>query len=81
MATDRGEKIKQPRTLDKHDEPICSLSFEREHPSGQRPDGIMLPTSHTCFNTLLLPDYGESYEKLSRLLGRAIMECEGFGLQ
>jgi ubiquitin-protein ligase E3 A len=45
------------------------------------PDGIMLPTAHTCFNTLLLPDYGESYEKLSRLLGRAIMECEGFGLQ
>jgi ubiquitin-protein ligase E3 A len=44
------------------------------------PDGIMLPTSHTCFNTLLLPDYGESYDKLALLLGRAIMECEGFGL-
>lgn len=45
------------------------------------PDGIMLPTSHTCFNTLLLPDYGDAYDKLSNLLGRAIMECEGFGLQ
>lgn len=45
------------------------------------PDSDHLPTSHTCFNTLLLPDYGENYEKLSALLGRAIIECEGFGLQ
>ena len=45
------------------------------------PDSINLPTTHTCFNTLLLPDYGEDYEKLKSLLGRAIIECEGFGLQ
>ena len=45
------------------------------------PDSLQLPTTHTCFNTLLLPDYGPDYEKLSRLLGRAILECEGFGLQ
>lgn len=44
------------------------------------PDSSQLPTSHTCFNTLLLPEY-DSYEKLSSLLGRAIVECEGFGLQ
>jgi hypothetical protein len=44
-------------------------------------DSMQLPTSHTCFNTLLLPDYGDDYEKLERLLGRAILECEGFGLQ
>lgn len=45
------------------------------------PDSINLPTTHTCFNTILLPDYGNNYEKLERLLGRAIIECEGFGLQ
>lgn len=45
------------------------------------PDSANLPTSHTCFNTLLLPDYGNNYEKLEERLGRAILECEGFGLQ
>ena len=45
------------------------------------PDSNHLPTSHTCFNTLLLPDYGENYEKLEERLSRAIVECEGFGLQ
>ncbi|KAL7544039.1 hypothetical protein ACHAXR_013506 [Thalassiosira sp. AJA248-18] len=45
------------------------------------PDSQNLPTSHTCFNTLLLPDYGADYEKLKALLGRAILECEGFGLE
>ena len=44
------------------------------------PDSPQLPTSHTCFNTLLLPDYG-SYEKLETRLSRAILECEGFGLE
>lgn len=45
------------------------------------PDSMQLPTSHTCFNTLLVPDYGDNYEKLKERLGRAILECEGFGLQ
>lgn len=45
------------------------------------PDSPQLPTSHTCFNTLLLPDYGEDYGKLDERLGRAILECEGFGLE
>lgn len=45
------------------------------------PDSAQLPTSHTCFNTLLLPDYGTDYEKLAERLGRAILECEGFGLE
>jgi hypothetical protein len=30
---------------------------------------------------LLLPDYGDNYDKLKNLLGRAILECEGFGLE
>jgi HECT-domain (ubiquitin-transferase) len=44
------------------------------------PDSMQLPTSHTCFNTLLLPDYSD-YDKLVDRLGRAVIECEGFGLQ
>ena len=44
------------------------------------PDSDQLPTSHTCFNTLLLPEYGTE-AKLSRLLRLAISECEGFGLK
>jgi ubiquitin-protein ligase E3 A len=45
------------------------------------PDSDQLPTSHTCFNTLLLPDYGANYNKLEHCLGRSVIECEGFGLQ
>ena len=45
------------------------------------PDSMQLPTAHTCFNTLIAPDYGDDYEKLSDRLGRAVIECEGFGLQ
>jgi len=44
-------------------------------------DSMQLPTAHTCFNTLLVSDYGDDYEKLSDRLGRAVIECEGFGLQ
>ena len=44
------------------------------------PDSDQLPTSHTCFNTLLLPEYS-SADKLERCLRVAIEECEGFGLQ
>ncbi|OEH76213.1 ubiquitin-transferase domain-containing protein [Cyclospora cayetanensis] len=39
-----------------------------------------LPTSFTCFCTLLLPEYA-SKEKLQRLLTIAIEASEGFGLQ
>ena len=44
------------------------------------PDSNQLPTSRTCFNTLLLPEYS-SKEKLKERLLRAISECQGFGLQ
>lgn len=40
-----------------------------------------LPTSHTCFNVLLLPDYGDDYDLVAERLGRAVLECEGFGLE
>jgi len=44
------------------------------------PKSNSLPTSHTCFNTLLLPDYGSRALLLDRLLV-ALEECEGFGLK
>lgn len=42
------------------------------------PDSDLLPTAHTCFNTLVLPEY-TSEAKLCDKLRRAIAECEGFG--
>ena len=39
-----------------------------------------LPTAHTCFNVLLLPEYA-SQEKLRDRLAVAIANAEGFGLQ
>ena len=43
-------------------------------------DSMKLPTSHTCFNTLLLPSY-RSKEKLEDRLRLAILNAEGFGLE
>lgn len=39
-----------------------------------------LPTAHTCFNLLLLPEYS-SIDKLERLLTTAMHNAEGFGLE
>jgi hypothetical protein len=44
------------------------------------PDTEHLPTSHTCFNSLLLPEYS-SKEKLRAKLLTAIENAQGFGLQ
>lgn len=44
------------------------------------PDSNKLPTSHTCFNTLLLPEYG-SKEKMLARIKLAVMNAEGFGLE
>lgn len=38
-----------------------------------------LPTSHTCFNVLLLPEYS-SKEKLRERLLKAITYAKGFGM-
>eukprot|EP00921_Rhytidocystis_pertsovi_P009439 GHVQ01015176.1.p1 GENE.GHVQ01015176.1~~GHVQ01015176.1.p1 ORF type:complete len:121 (+),score=15.73 GHVQ01015176.1:225-587(+) len=46
----------------------------------QGPDSDRLPTSHTCYNFLLLPDYKDK-EKLHRLLKIALSNAQGFGLQ
>ena len=42
------------------------------------PDSNRLPTSHTCFNSLLLPSY-RSKDKLADRLRLAILNSEGFG--
>lgn len=44
------------------------------------PDSDRLPTSHTCFNILLLPEYSTK-DKLSERLMVAIQNAQGFGLQ
>eukprot|EP00127_Corallochytrium_limacisporum_P006979 Clim_evm33s239 gene=Clim_evmTU33s239 len=43
------------------------------------PDSDRLPTAHTCFSRLLLPEYS-SATKLDRLLRTAINNGKGFGL-
>ena len=43
------------------------------------PDTDHLPTVHTCFNHILLPEYS-SAEKTAEKVKLAIVECEGFGL-
>jgi ubiquitin-protein ligase E3 A len=43
-------------------------------------DTDRLPTSHTCFNVLLLPEYA-SNDKMRRMLLTAIENAQGFGLQ
>lgn len=43
------------------------------------PDSDRLPSAHTCFNVLLLPEYTNK-EKLVNLLTKAIKECKGFGM-
>jgi ubiquitin-protein ligase E3 A len=39
------------------------------------PDSDRLPSAHTCFNALLLPEYSAK-EKLVNLLNKAIKECK-----
>jgi ubiquitin-protein ligase E3 A len=43
-------------------------------------DTERLPTAHTCFNVLMLPDYS-SKSKLENRLKLAIANSTGFGLQ
>ena len=52
----------------------------RPAPQRDGPDSNRLPTSHTCFNSLLLPSY-RSKEKLADRLRLAILNSEGFGLE
>eukprot|EP00899_Mesostigma_viride_P014895 jgi/Mesvir1/23406/Mv21098-RA.1 len=55
---------------------LASLPFVISRNGG---DSDRLPTAHTCFNHLLLPQY-KSKEKLRERLVTAINNAEGFGL-
>ena len=52
-----------------------SLVIQREGSDSDR-----LPSAHTCFNYLLLPEYS-SMEKLRGRLLTAVEHGQGFGLQ
>ena len=60
--------------------PIGGLANLRVIVQRDGADSNKLPTSHTCFNTLLLPSY-RSQEKLKDRLQLAILNAEGFGLE
>lgn len=59
--------------------PIRGLSSMNLTISRQGPSSDRLPTAHTCFNHLLLPEYHTREHLASRLL-LAIDQAEGFGL-
>lgn len=59
--------------------PVKGLQNLRLIIGRQGPDSDKLPTAHTCFNYLLLPDY-QNKEKLKKLLLISIENSEGFGL-
>jgi len=59
--------------------PIRGLSSLNFVVSRAGPDSERLPSAHTCFNHLLIPEYS-SKAKLIAKLRAAIEESEGFGL-
>ena len=59
--------------------PVGGLGNMRLFISKHGADSEILPSAHTCFNHLLIPEY-TSKEKLSQKLTLAIENSEGFGL-
>lgn len=59
--------------------PLRGLSDLRFVIGRQATDDDRLPSSHTCFNHFLLPEY-TSKEVLEQKLRQAIENCRGFGL-
>ncbi|XP_017060072.1 ubiquitin-protein ligase E3A [Drosophila ficusphila] len=59
--------------------PVGGLKCLRLLITRHGPDSDRLPTSHTCFNVLLLPEY-DSREKLEERLMKAINYSKGFGM-
>ncbi|XP_058170739.1 ubiquitin-protein ligase E3A [Anopheles ziemanni] len=59
--------------------PVGGLSRLKLVIARNGPDCDRLPTSHTCFNVLLLPEY-DSKEKLEERLLKAITYSKGFGM-
>ena len=61
-------------------QPTCACCRPLDTSQRDGADSNKLPTSHTCFNTLLLPSY-KSKERLADRLRLAILNSEGFGLE
>lgn len=59
--------------------PVGGLSKLKLIIARNGPDSDRLPTAHTCFNVLLLPEYA-SKEKLEERLQKAINYFKGFGM-
>lgn len=59
--------------------PVGGLSHLKLVIARNGPDCDRLPTAHTCFNVLLLPEYA-SKEKLEDRLMKAISYSKGFGM-
>uniref|UniRef100_A0AAG5DUH1 Ubiquitin-protein ligase E3A n=1 Tax=Anopheles atroparvus TaxID=41427 RepID=A0AAG5DUH1_ANOAO len=59
--------------------PVGGLSRLKLVIARNGPDSDRMPTSHTCFNVLLLPEY-DSKEKLEERLLKAITYSKGFGM-
>ncbi|XP_059480098.1 ubiquitin-protein ligase E3A [Neocloeon triangulifer] len=59
--------------------PVGGMSKLKLIIARQGPDSDRLPTAHTCFNVLLLPEY-DSREKLHDRLLKAINYSKGFGM-
>ncbi|GFW35209.1 ubiquitin-protein ligase E3A [Trichonephila clavipes] len=59
--------------------PVGGLSKLKLVIARHGPDSDRLPTAHTCFNVLLLPEYS-SKEKLEERLLKAINYSKGFGM-
>ncbi|OQR78664.1 ubiquitin-protein ligase E3A-like [Tropilaelaps mercedesae] len=59
--------------------PVGGLAKLRMSINRNGPDSDRLPSAHTCYNILLLPEYS-SKEKLSERLYKAIAYSKGFGL-
>ena len=62
-----------------HRAPILGLRYLQLYIGRAGEDSDRLPSAHTCFNHLLLPDYS-SKQKLQDKLYKAISNSEGFGL-
>ncbi|XP_046684571.1 ubiquitin-protein ligase E3A-like [Homalodisca vitripennis] len=59
--------------------PVGGLSKLKLIIARNGPDSDRLPTAHTCFNVLLLPEY-ENKDKLHDRLIKAISYSKGFGM-
>jgi len=59
--------------------PVGGLSKLKLIIARNGPDSDRLPTSHTCFNVLLLPDYANK-DKLQERILKAITHAKGFGM-